>query len=251
MSQNSYPYPTPEQIHKDDPNAYSSHEVDLYHSAHDKLIDANNRTTPAMANRGQHADAHLTVEEQTAWDKYTDDLMVNWKAPVAGSTPTWQQDGQDPNYHKDTNYTGLNGGATAPELPPPVAGGEDGKGADLIVNTEAIKTFRGNLEKLHDILLNTQTKVEAMPPIKPGYFGLGGSMYRAIIGTDGAPGLQKNTGDFLHSTVTTFEKLMADIDKMILDYDTAEELSTLSAEKLNKAFEDAFTAMGNLGSPTA
>jgi hypothetical protein len=131
-----------------------------------------------------------------------------------------------------------------------VAGGEEGKG-DLVVSTEAIKTFRSNLAELQAILVKTQSNVENMAPIKPGYFGLGGSMYRAITGDKGAPGLQKSTGDFLHNAVNAFEKLMTDIDAMVKQYDSVEEMSTLTAEKLNKEFDDAFKAMGALSSPTA
>jgi hypothetical protein len=43
---------------------------------------------------------------------------------------------------------------------------------------------------------------------------------------------------------------MTDIDAMVKEYDTAEELSTLGADKLNKAFDDAFSSINNLGNPT-
>jgi hypothetical protein len=55
-----------------------------------------------------------------------------------------------------------------------------------------------------------------------------------IIGDGGTPGLQGNTTRFLYGTVSTFDKLMTDIDAMVKEYDSAEELSTLSAGRLEE-----------------
>jgi hypothetical protein len=244
---NSYPWPTPEQINKEDPKSFSDTELADYNSAIKKL-DYANAHTPAGKDR-MAPDAHLTDSERAAFDKYNDDLKLKWEAPISNSDPTWSADGHDKTYDPHKSYTGGGDGAAKPDLPPPVAGGEEGKG-DLVVNTEAIKTFRGNLSKLQEVLATTQTNVEQMPAIKPGYFGLGGSMYRAVIGDSSLPGLQTNTSTFLHGTVNTFEKLMTDIDAMVKEYDSAEELSTLGADKLNKAFDDAFSSINNLGNPT-
>jgi hypothetical protein len=242
--------PSAEEINFDDPAAFSNADLANYNSGLEKLKHARPLGGRAGAE-GMTQDAGLTPEEKAAVSKYAD-LAPNWQTPEGSTSdqPKWQQDGHDATYKPESNYTGLGDGATTPEVPAPVAGGEEGRG-DLVVNTEAIKTFRQNLGQLQEILAKTQGNVEGMAPIKPGYFGLGGAMYRAIIGDGGAPGLQKNTGDFLHNTVNTFEKLMTDIDTMIKEYDTTEELSTLSAEKLNQAFDDAFTAMGTMSTPTA
>jgi hypothetical protein len=245
---NSYPYPTPEQINKEDPKSFSDQELKDYNSAIQKLDEAHkhgHNTKDGWVS----PDANLTGPEQAAFDKYANNLEMNWKAPLSSSDPTWDG-GADKTYDPNKSYTGNGDGTTNPDLPPPVAGGEDGKGADLVVNTEAIKTFRTNLGELQKVLATTQTNVENMPAIKPGYFGLGGTMYRAVIGDSGAPGLQVNTSTFLHGTVNTFDKLMTDIDAMVKEYDTAEELSTLGADKLNKAFDDAFSSINNLGNPT-
>ena len=74
---NSYPYPTPEQINQYDPAKFSSAELTAYHSAIQKLTEANNRNN----NPNRSVDAHLTTEEQAAYDKYTQDLMLHWQAP--------------------------------------------------------------------------------------------------------------------------------------------------------------------------
>jgi hypothetical protein len=240
---NTYPYPTPEQINKADPAAFSNTELADYNSAIAKLKQPTGNPRTDLNSPGLDT---LTPDERAAYDKYTGTLMLHWKGSVLDSSaPTWQ--GQDEKYQPDVNYTGLSDVGTAPDVPPPVAGGEEGKG-DLVVSTEAIKTFRSNLEKLQKILATTQSNVEGMGPIKPGYFGLGGSMFRAIIGDKSVPGLQRTTGDFLHNAVNAFEKLMTDIDAMAKQYDTVEEMSTLTAEKLNKEFDDAFSAVGALGS---
>ncbi|MDT5044055.1 MAG: hypothetical protein QOE51_5040 [Actinoplanes sp.] len=242
--------PTPEQINKYDPAAFSNADLANYNSGFAKLKQANggNDPSPDVYSGDLQGWDKLTKQEQDAYLKYTDDLSQNWKGPPPDKVaPDW--DGRDDKYNPDTSYTGLSDDGNAPVVPPPVAGGEEGKG-DLVVSTDAIKTFRSNLEKLQKILVTTQSNVENMAPIKPGYFGLGGSMYRAIIG-DKAPGLQKTTGDFLHNAVNAFEKLMTDIDKMVKQYDSVEEMSTLTAEKLNKEFDDAFQAMGTLSKPSA
>jgi hypothetical protein len=249
---NSYPYPSPEMINKEDPKSFSDQELKDYNSAIKKLDDAHNHGHNTK-DGWVSADAHLTDSEKAAFDKYSDNLELNWKAPISNSSPTW--DGHDQTYDPNKTYTtnpdgtASGDGTTAPKLPPPVAGGEEGRG-DLVVNTKAIADFRSNLTQLQQVLASTQTEVENMPAIKPGYFGLGGTMYRTVIGDSGSPGLQANTSQFLHGTVNTFDKLMTDIDAMVKQYDTAEELSTLSADKLNKAFDDAFTSINNLGNPT-
>jgi hypothetical protein len=244
------PQPNAEQINKADPAAFSNQELADYSSAFAKLKQANGGKDPDPDN--PYADAGwrtLSQPELDAYNKYTNDLRINWKGPPPDKVaPDW--DGRDEKYQPDSNYTGLSDDGKAPDVPPPVAGGEEGKG-DLVVSTDAIKTFRSNLEELQAILVKTQSNVENMAPIKPGYFGLGGSMYRAITGDKGAPGLQKSTGDFLHNAVNAFEKLMTDIDAMVKEYDSVEEMSTLTAEKLNKEFDDAFKAMGALSSPTS
>lgn len=249
---NSYPYPSPELINKEDPKSFSDQELKDYNSAIKKLDDAHNHGH-ATRDGWVSPSANLTDAEQAAFDKYADNLEMNWKAPISNSSPTW--DGHDQSYDPNKTYTTnpdgtpTGDGVTPPEVPAPVAGGEEGRG-DLVVNTDAISTFRGNLAKLQQVLATTQTDVENMPAIKPGYFGLGGTMYRTVIGDSGAPGLQANTSEFLHGTVNTFDKLMTDIDTMVKQYNTAEDLSTLSADKLNKVFDDAFTSINNLGTPT-
>ena len=248
---NTYPYPTPEQINHDDPKSFSDAELSAYHSAIEKLTEANNHNN----NPNRTVDAHLTSEEQAAFDKYTQDLELHWQAPPGAVEPDWAGSGQNGQYQEGTTYVGPNGspalGETInkPPVPDPVAGGEEGKG-DLVVNTEAIKTFKANLGELQKILADVQSKVNGMEPIRPGYFGLGGSMFKAITGSSGAPGLKDNTEQFLHHSVNTFEKLMADIDAMVKEYDTAEELSTATTEQMNKVFEDAFGSYNDLGSPT-
>ena len=247
---NTYPYPTPEEINKEDPKSFSDQELKDYNSAIDKLEKANNSSSGRAESLGLHKDAGLTDSEEAAFDKYTDDLMYDWKVPLSNSAPTWAQDGHDETYKPSGEYSTVKPeDPKEPGLPPPVAGGEEGDG-NLVVNTDAIKTFKDNLKKLQDVIGTTQKDVEGMKKIKPGYFGMGGTMYRAICGDKGAPGLQENTATFLHGTVNTFDKLMTDIDAMTKEYVSVDELNSLTAEKLNKEFDDAFSAMGNLGQPS-
>jgi len=248
---NTYPYPTPEQINKADPKSFSDAELAAYNSALEKLTDANNRTT----NPDNPVDAHLTTEEDAAFDKYTQDLELHWQAPPGAVEPDWTGSGQHSQYQDNTVYVGPDGSQALdvkinpPTVPAPVAGGEEGNG-ELVVNTVALNTFRTNLAELQKILVDVRTQVNGMAPIRPGYFGLGGSMFKAITGSSGAPGLKDNTEQFLHHSVNTFEKLMTDIDKMVKEYDSAEELSAATAEQMAKVFDDAFGSFTDLGSPT-
>ena len=248
---NTYPYPTPETINKFDPAKFSNAELAAYNSAHEKLTEANNRNN----NPNRSVDAHLTTEEQAAWDKYTDDLMLHWQAPPGAVEPDWTGSGQHSQYQENTTYVGPNGSPALdvkvkpPTVPAPVAGGEEGNG-ELVVNTVALNTFRTNLADLQKILVEVRTQVNGMEPIRPGYFGLGGSMFKAITGSSQAPGLKDNTEQFLHHSVNTFEKLMTDIDKMVKEYDSAEELSAATAEQMAKVFDDAFGSFTELGSTT-
>ena len=242
---------TPEKINLENPELFSDDELAAYQRADEKFDHSQ------TSARGAWTPPDLTDQEQAAWDKYNGELLPTWKSHwdhVDTVGPPWEQAGKDATYDPGKSYFADGKGeptTSAPTVPAPVAGGENAPGGELIVNTDAIKDFQKNVTSLQDLLVSTQRLVEQMPAIKPGYFGLGGGLYRAIIGDKSAPGLKENTAGFLHGAVNSFEKLKKDLDTMVSEYNSAELSSTLTAAKLKDLFEDTSASISNgLGKPT-
>lgn len=119
-------------------------------------------------------------------------------------------------------------------MPPPIkAPGGDGK--DLVVSTTALRRFAANVKILEDLVLAEYRSVSTVN-VRPGTFGAAARISSAV-----QVGLRNDTLGFLRSVAETFGFIRADIDKLVKEFDTAEEWSKLSAQQLNAAFQDSFS----------
>lgn len=130
-------------------------------------------------------------------------------------------------------------------LPPPVAeppkapAAGSAEATQLAVNTDALAVFRQNLGALREMIATSRGYVEQVD-VKPGAFYSGFRVRDQVNGKEENPGLKWDTVSFMDNSVQALVDLEHDLGKLIIDYDTAEELNGLSVERLNSIMSESF-----------
>ncbi|MEV6231371.1 hypothetical protein AB0L88_26310 [Saccharopolyspora shandongensis] len=192
-------------------------------------------------------------ETDAAWKKYLevkdeheDDPQFNDDTKAEDiPPPDWDdgpQDGKD--YHKDTPFD-VPGDEKTPVGDVPKVPGDDGEkkgGKGVIsVNTKALAVFADNVESLRVMISNAKKKTDQVN-VLPGGFNLAFKLRDKIMGTgDKDPGLKTNVRNYMDGLDIALANVRDEVRKLIVDYDSTEELNKLTTDKLNKVMRDSFS----------
>lgn len=105
---------------------------------------------------------------------------------------------------------------------------------DVVVSTQTLRDFGGKIKELAVFVDKTRDSLELVD-MKPGLFGAGTKIYEDV-----QVDLLGQALEFLKKVSETFIHLRADIDELILQYETAEEWNELSTKQLNDIFRESF-----------
>jgi hypothetical protein len=126
------------------------------------------------------------------------------------------------------------------KTPMPAAPSTDGSSGNSIrIDTETLEKFANNvmlLDNVLDLALAELAKVN----IAPGIFGAGTNLYGVYVGKGEAQGLHGNLLAFIKSLKETFYDIKADMDNMVLDYKTTEDIAEMTSDQLEAAFKETF-----------
>ncbi|RKT86446.1 hypothetical protein SAMN05421805_10692 [Saccharopolyspora antimicrobica] len=201
-------------------------------------------------------------ETDAAWSKYLevkeeheDDPLFNEDAKAEEiPPPDWDdgpQDGKD--YHQDTPFK-VPGTEETPVGEVPDVPGDNGenKGGEKVigVNTKALKVFADNVESLRDLIAKAKTKTDDVD-IKPGGFNLAYQMRGKIMGAENKAGLKNDVRSYLDELDITLRNVRDEVRKLVVDYDSTEELNKLTAEKLGTIMDDSFKFINSNSKPAA
>ncbi|MFI9009986.1 hypothetical protein ACIGNX_22415 [Actinosynnema sp. NPDC053489] len=164
---------------------------------------------------------------------------------------------KDPNKgeHKLDEPTRMNDyPLNAPDLddhvPPPPRKGVDGSGSTA-VSTDALRVFAGNLRKLNELLTQALEKLRNVD-IAPGAFYDAQQMILKLRGSGSGgtgsgtlTGIVEPTAEFLKKAIEALEATAQSLEKLAHDYDTAEELNSLTSTKLAEHIQDAVDYIGS------
>ncbi|MEV6636972.1 hypothetical protein AB0M54_40180 [Actinoplanes sp. NPDC051470] len=229
----------PEDIHKDYPSDFSD-------------ADVHNATEFLKRYASGYGDNQWMNSNWTSLTELDDEKAAYLKFRELVERKFLEDPASDGAYGEGTNYLPGDGQqekkeeAHPPEdgdLPPPVAGGEDGD-AKLAVNTEALKTFSSNLEKLRLRLATVAKTLSEDGPIKPGTAFSAAALLTDAV--EGAAGVRPATTDYLTKIDYSFTLICDKIQEISKDYDNESEMNKMTAEKLAKVMTEPFGQLGGL-----
>ncbi|MEU6264572.1 hypothetical protein [Saccharopolyspora shandongensis] len=192
-------------------------------------------------------------ETDAAWKKYLDVNDKHENDPIFNDEtkaedippPDWDdgpKDGKD--YHKD-GPNDVSGTEKTPvgDVPKvPGDGGDKKKGGDgvISVNTKALAVFADNVEALRVMIGKSKKKTDEVN-VLPGGFNVAFKLRDKIMGTgDKDPGLKNNVRNYMDGLDIALANVRDEIRKLIVDYDSTEELNKLTTDKLSKVMGDSF-----------
>lgn len=131
--------------------------------------------------------------------------------------------------------------STLGNVNPPKYDGSGGDG-EVTVNTDALRQFSAFLDRLGEPLKTLKTDVDKVA-VHPGAFYQAFHLKNAVHSD---PSLQTNTSKVIAQTLDAFASIKQGITKLIAEYDSAEELNSVSAEDLKKVLSSASTIITKL-----
>ena len=157
-------------------------------------------------------------------------------------------------YNKDTHYAPPGAptpdpkASNLPSVPNPPKPGE-GADAGIGVDQNALRTFAGKLKQLQDLVRQIKTDVDGVT-ITPGNFGAGFALNAAVNGSANDP---ENGGvkDKLSKSLERINQVLFDIqddaEATAKQYDSIEDMNSMTADQLNKVFRESFSEVGPQG----
>jgi len=128
----------------------------------------------------------------------------------------------------------------------PAAQNTEGTNGNTIrIDTDVMETFSGNVLKLEKYLNDSLTELGKIN-LAPGIFGAGTNLYGVYVGKGEAQGLHGNVQAFIKSLKETFFDLRADVDTMVSDFKTSEEIAEMTTEQLEAVFKESFGGITGL-----
>ncbi|OLR92195.1 hypothetical protein [Actinokineospora bangkokensis] len=179
--------------------------------------------------------------EVAAWNEYRDEQVKRIE-----SNPEYAENSSEYNNDVPTESTfQVNDDGVPP--PPAVPGpGADG-GKDTRVNTAALQTFAENMTVLRGHLDKPLADLDGLF-VAPGTFAVANKVRSAIGGGEmGGKGLAKDTHEFIGNLQDALQLVTEAVGRMKTEYDSAEELNSMTSEKLNKNFSDVNSEITGLG----
>ncbi|WP_258342259.1 hypothetical protein [Saccharopolyspora gregorii] len=198
-------------------------------------------------------------ETDDSWEKYLD-LKEEYKDDPrfgengnAEDLPKPDGEGEGPN--EDTDYVdqldwGLGDDETPPgvEDPPkvPKYDNEGKEGDEVVVSTEALKTFAQNMLKLKAMITPAKDYVSDVE-ILPGAFANAYRLRDRVMGSsgeNGSAGLKTAIYDFLHNTERGFDFLEEDLARVLKEYAEAEDLNKVAGSDFDAIMAKAYSYIG-------
>ncbi|MEV5543059.1 hypothetical protein AB0L13_40190 [Saccharopolyspora shandongensis] len=132
--------------------------------------------------------------------------------------------------------------------PPPKVPGDSGDGkfkgpGKIAVNTQALKTFADNLDKIReDLLKPAKGKVKDLD-VKPGGFKLAYDLRHSITTGSGNTdkGLKTDLDQYTGDLDIQLANIRDEVRKLVTDYNNTEDLNKLGADKLNSIMTESFS----------
>jgi hypothetical protein len=220
----------------------SQQEFDMIQEIYDRPL--------VSSGSGPHTSWHYDVrgsEEDAAFDKYRD-LFPGWDGHVEKYTDdnigVTEEEFPEGTHHEQPKPGSQDPDDVGSVDDPPTVPGDDGEGGgtDLRVNTEALSLFARNIGLLQTSIDTSLGYVNDVH-LKAGNFGAGYALEKSI---NGGTGLRTDTSNFMRSVRDTIQDIRDDIGVLIVDYDTAEELNGITADKLGTVFTESFGDIGGL-----
>lgn len=183
-------------------------------------------------------------EVNDAWSKYLDVKEEHPVDEIEVEDPDIEdgpKDGED--YSKDSPVDVPGEDKIEVAETPEVPGGGDGnKGGDKViaVNTKALRKFAENVEALR-VMIADSKKHLADVDVKPGGFNAAYTLRDKVNGA----GLKGDYEKYMYSLAQELGELSEATKTMLADYEKAEDLNKLSAEKLTNIMNGPFSYINN------
>jgi hypothetical protein len=150
--------------------------------------------------------------------------------------------GFDGNYQHATD-TGAQPGSPAP--PPDVPGPHGSTGNGVHVNTPSLVVFANNVDTLNNAVNTAYERLSPIRPVAPGAFKQANDIRAKVNNDDG--GLKAAYLKVLDDLNNGLLELRDGIRALAAKYQSVEDVNSITADKLNKAIENANPLFGQLG----
>jgi hypothetical protein len=157
------------------------------------------------------------------------------------SPPKPKPQGFDGNYDHATD-TGAQPGSTPP--PPDVPGPHGTTGSGVHVNTPSLTVFANNVDILNDAVNKAYERLSPIRPVAAGAFKQAGDIRTKVNNDDG--GLKAGYLKVLDDLNNGLLELRDGIRTLATKYQSVEDANSITADKLNKAIENADPLFGQL-----
>jgi hypothetical protein len=197
-------------------------------------------------------------DKQDLWNWYFNDVVgddgnATWNALVKDFKDNGGKDIKFDSYGDSSHpYANPNTKINPPDVSA-YTGGDNNKGGDLKVSTDAIRYFANQIDKVasddgHGLLIDAAAKFDDLN-IRPGKFAKAEVMRQAIAGTGqpgAGPGLVGDTQGLLKQLHSTMVSLKQDLLTLATTYDNAEEFNHLSAQQLATDMDKAWSNISGI-----
>ncbi|MEH0581023.1 MULTISPECIES: hypothetical protein [Streptomyces] len=131
-------------------------------------------------------------------------------------------------------------------VPPPVPAGS-AKGRTTSVSTPSMELFADNMDRLAEPVKQAYEKLLRLQRVNPGAFYDAYSLRQVTSGANGDSGLQKTYLKILHDLGQGLSDISSGMRQLSGKYTTVEDESTMTAEDLNNAMQNAQSDFSKLG----
>ena len=214
---------------------------------HDHAFTGHGRDTVSHDNKSYPPD------EQALWDYYNKDVIEesHWKKIVAdyNAKITKPDNVTPPVFDPKTQYIPKVDTNFKPPTLTPFNGG-DKSGGHVAVSTDALEYFAREIDQVagdgKGLLFDAHKALE-VTALRPGGFAKAEVLRQTVDGSGSKDlGLRGETMNLLKTVHEALFAVKQNLRAVAKEYDSAEELNGLTADKLNDAMDPAWGKIGNI-----